>query len=161
MRKKFSGFTLIELLVVISIIGILIALSAVAFQSSRASARDAKRKADLETIRSALEMYKTDCGSYPLSAYLDYFTRLSGGAFVGPSGLRCEGNTYLSSTPRDPLPEQFMYRYFRSGGSGTPFSYVLCAHLENGGTTIPAGCSSACVAAGTGGAGCNYSVSSP
>ena len=42
------GFTLIELLVTISIIGILIGLSVFGLQGARQSARDAKRKADLD-----------------------------------------------------------------------------------------------------------------
>ena len=59
------AFTMIELLVVISIIGIVVALSFFGIQNTRASSRDAKRKSDLETIRSVLELYKADCKEYP------------------------------------------------------------------------------------------------
>ena len=58
--NKLSGFTLVELLVVIAIIVILISVSLVGLTGSRETARDAKRKADLEAIRSALELYKSD-----------------------------------------------------------------------------------------------------
>ena len=66
--KNSGGFTLIELLVVISIMGILLALSVFGMQDARRASRDGKRKADIEQIRSALEMYKADCGKYPLTA---------------------------------------------------------------------------------------------
>lgn len=50
---------------VIAIIGILSAISIFALQGSRESARDGRRKADLEAIRSALELFKSDNGFYP------------------------------------------------------------------------------------------------
>lgn len=63
MNRK--GFTLIEILVVITIISILMSLLFVAYEGSRKAGRDAKRKADLEQIRGALEMYRSDKGYYP------------------------------------------------------------------------------------------------
>ena len=63
--KDNRGFTLIELLIVIAIIGIILAISAFGLTGARESSRDAKRKADLETIRGGLELYKSDCNSYP------------------------------------------------------------------------------------------------
>ena len=71
MRIK-KGFTLIELLVVISIIGILIAVSIFGLSGARESARDARRKSDLELIRSGLELYRADCNAYPTTAVLTY-----------------------------------------------------------------------------------------
>lgn len=56
---------MIELLVVIVIIGILTSVSIFALAGSRETSRDARRKADLEKIRSALELYKADNGCYP------------------------------------------------------------------------------------------------
>jgi len=64
-RKFLKGFTLVELLITMTVIGVLTSLALVSYQGSRKTARDAKRKADLEQIRSALEMYRTDNGAYP------------------------------------------------------------------------------------------------
>ena len=64
-KKNKSGFSLVELLIVFSLMGVLLSISLAALGSTRKSARDSKRKADLEQIRSALEMYRTDVGIYP------------------------------------------------------------------------------------------------
>lgn len=140
MLKVVRGFTLIELLVVISIIAILIALSVFGIQGARQSTRDARRKADLEQIRSGLEIYKADCGSYPLSLS----TSLTG-ACPGPAV-----NTYISSVPVDPLSTS-TYGY-----SGTATTYTLCATLEQPpnppmDTTGCGGCTTSC----------NYKVTNP
>jgi general secretion pathway protein G len=113
------AFTLIELLVVISIIGILIGLSIFGLQGARASSRDARRKADLEQIRSALEIYKADCNNYPLA-----LSSSLTGACPGPTV-----NTYMSSTPVDPVSAQ---AYSYTSPSGT--TYTLCATLEQSST---------------------------
>jgi len=116
-KKDFlRGFTLIEILVAISIVGILMGMALVSIEKTRAGGRDAKRKADLETIRSALELYKADCGQYPQAL------PTPGSPLTG-----CPNNTYLSSVPADPLPSSYSYVY----KPGTYFySYNLCAYLE-------------------------------
>lgn len=146
---KKSGFTLIEILVVISIIGILLSLSFSALYSSRASARDLQRKGDLERIRSALEIYRADCGSYPL-ADLSYNSPL-----LGTGAVNCPTtNVYMSKLPSDPLnaTKGYQYRYVPGSGNAT---YTLCTYLEHGGTTS--------LCAGLAGAtcgtlNCNYST---
>src|SRR3990170_1677136 len=97
-----KGFTLIELLVVISIIGILIALSVFGLQGAREASRDAKRKADLELIRSGIEIYKSDCNSYPASL---------GAVLIGDdSNPSCDsGNTYIAQIPADPIDPSRSY----------------------------------------------------
>jgi len=67
MQKKLNqqrAFTLLELLVVISIIGILIALGVTSYITAQRRTRDAKRKADLETVRQGLVLYRQDNGDY-------------------------------------------------------------------------------------------------
>lgn len=150
-RVKIRGFTLIEVLVVISLVGILMAISLTAFYSTRKSARDAKRKADLEQIRSALEMYRSDVGAYPTH------TASPNNWFYGNSIFYTRGittDTYLSVAPSDPV---FTNRYYYNSSSAN--FYNLCSVLELSTTSLtpiptPIGCGSC-------GQNCNYKVTNP
>lgn len=68
MNKKAYGFTIVELLIVIVVIGILAAISIVAYNNVQQKARDSQRAQDIRTIAKALEMYYTDYGEFPNSA---------------------------------------------------------------------------------------------
>lgn len=140
---------MIELLVVISLIAVLLSISLVASSNARKSSRDGKRKADLEQIRSALEIYRNDCRTYPLDALV-----VQGGTLAGSesSGSVClTSDVYMESIPSDPLSSQ-SYVYIR----GSVNTYVICASLENGGSSVAPGCSGADC-----GGVCNYAVTNP
>lgn len=53
------------MLIVIVIIGILVAAFVPRLQSVQARARDAKRKVDLRSINTAVEIHRVDNGTYP------------------------------------------------------------------------------------------------
>lgn len=145
MKNLQKGFTLIELLVVISIIGILVAVSIFGLSGARESARDSRRKADLELIKSSLEIYKADCNRYPTSL-------TAGSPLVGstPPSTCLATNTYISTVPTDPVNGR-TYRY-----ATTASGYEICASLEQSGlSTISCGGSSNC------GTNCNYKVTNP
>lgn len=65
MKKGQQGFTLLELLVVMTIIGILAAIAVPALRDSPQRAREATLKEDLFTLRSVIDQYHGDKGSYP------------------------------------------------------------------------------------------------
>lgn len=135
--KKNEGFTLIELLVAMTIASILMGLALVSYQGARKSARDGKRKADLEQIRSALEICRADTGSYPTNIY-------------GDISCGSPPQIYLSGTPKDPLTQD-PYYYKQTDAN----SYTLCAYLESGG--VSGSCDADCGSGRT----CNYKVVNP
>ena len=113
--KSRRGFTLIELLVVISIISVLSALLMTNFVGVRQRGRDAQRKSDIRQIQTALELYRSDNGSYPISPLPD-----CGGPFDYGSV------TYMQKIPCDPI-EKTDYPYISAGG----LTYTIYACLEN------------------------------
>ena len=145
-RSFKKGFTLLELLVVISIIGVLAGISLFGLKGAREAARDGRRKADLETIRSALELYKADCDRYPPSPLP------VGNQLTGSTCTPANTNVYLEKVPKDPLPDDRFYSYTPTGTP--PTSYTLCAALE-GETAADSICSGGC------GGTCSYGVRNP
>lgn len=112
-----SGFTLIELLIVIAIIGVLAALLMANFVGVRQRGRDSQRKSDLRQIQSALELYRADQGTYPLT---DDYDALNCG-----DSLVVTGNTYIQKLPCDPQLES-KYTYT---SDGSVYTIITC--LEN------------------------------
>ena len=65
--KTRGGFTMIELLVVMTIVIVISTIGLVSYRTASQNARNGKRKADLETVRQALVLYRSDNGSYPVT----------------------------------------------------------------------------------------------
>src|SRR5664279_6212965 len=64
-KNTQAGFTLIELMVVIVILGIVAGLIIPRVMGRPDEARQAKAKIQMESLQSALKLYKLDNGSYP------------------------------------------------------------------------------------------------
>ena len=76
-QPRQRAFTMIELLVVATVIILLTAIGLVSFSQTVRSSRNAKREADLETMRQALVLYKQDYTYYAASTSLDFDTLVS------------------------------------------------------------------------------------
>lgn len=131
------GFTLIEILVTVSIIGLLTMIGVTNFRVANQKARDGRRQGDLEQIKAALELYRTDQGEYPTDNVISAGTIVFGVI------------TYMKKVPADPSSDQVYY--YSSDGD----TYTLCAALE---LNTAGNCgSNSC---GTG-VTCNYKVTNP
>lgn len=107
---------MVELLVVIAIIGILATLLLLQLGVARSKARDAKRIADVNQVRTALELYFDDNGQYPALA-----TYSSLATILVPK--------YLTQWPVDPLSvAPHLYRYAYQAANKTRFH--IAAELE-------------------------------
>ena len=147
--KKRRGFTLIELMIVMAVLSVLAVSGLASFQASQRNARDGRRKADLETIRQALELYRRENGRYPISN-----PAVAGGwqyssdaqPWINDNGAPGAGftqiplvPTYIRVLPVDPQNKTinsvaFSYAFHSAGfGSATAGQeYVLMDHLESG-----------------------------
>lgn len=67
MNKSKSGFTIVELLIVIVIIGILAAITIVAYNGIKEKAQTAKKQSDTAVIEQKMELYFTANSAYPAS----------------------------------------------------------------------------------------------
>lgn len=121
-----SGFTLIEILVVTAIISVLAGL---VFTNIKiiSRARDAQRKADLKKIAAALEQYRSDNGSYPLSTANYKLQANCNSAALGNDDCTI---IYLNKIPKDPNGTAWAWGgdyYYYSDGE----YYMLVACIEN------------------------------
>ena len=67
-RTKMSGFTIVELLIVIVVIGILAAITIVAYNGISGRAKEATLTSDLNSATKKIETERVLTGSYPSSA---------------------------------------------------------------------------------------------
>jgi len=160
-----KGFTLIEIIVVLAILGMLAATVFVAINpiAQLQKSNDAKRKADLESLQHALELYYQDKGSYPASSASFQIqsgtTTLAWGSSWQP---------YMTTLPKDPTAANSYIYYAPASANGQ--TYYLYANLQRG-ANDPQACNkgNACSSIGSGagfpsakacGGTCNYGVSS-
>lgn len=118
--QKQTGFTIVELLIVIVVIGILAAITVVAYNGVQNRANDAQTDSSMSSIRKLLEMYYFDNGVYP-------------GVCPGGDNSGCDANLLASAlTPAytSKLPDAYpnawgVYQYVRGGGANDSYAIFL------------------------------------
>lgn len=102
LRYRNTAFTLIELLIVVAIISLLSAIAVPNFLEAQTRAKVSRTKADLRTIATGLETYRTDYNMYPVVGNLKYPGPWD---MSVPYGERLRAITtpvaYITSIPKD------------------------------------------------------------
>jgi general secretion pathway protein G len=126
-KRGDGGFTLIELMVVIVILGILAGLIIPRIMGRPEEARQMKAQIQIESIETALKLYKLDNGAYPsteqgLQALVEPPT---GGEL--PRAWREGGYLEKGKVPKDPWDNEYIYL-----SPGVHGDYDLVSHGADG-----------------------------
>lgn len=103
------GFTLIELMVVIVILGILAGLIVPRIMSRPEQAKKLKARMQIESIGTALKLYKLDNGAYPTTEQgLQALVEMPSSGTT-PKNWRKGGYLEKGRVPQDPWGNDFIY----------------------------------------------------
>jgi general secretion pathway protein G len=105
--RSRDGFTLIELMVVILIIGLLATIVVQNLRSATDKAKRVKAQADISQIKSALDRYYLDAGSYPTS---DQGLPALIAAPSNGNDPKDWGGPYIERIPLDPWGHPYFYQ---------------------------------------------------
>jgi prepilin-type N-terminal cleavage/methylation domain-containing protein len=145
MIVRHKGFTIVELLIVIVVIGILAAITMVAYNGIQTRAKDSQRKSDIALITKALEYYYEINRQYPAGSGSSVINNAwSTTADASWQNLRAQlVPAYIGSLPEDPVNTQgsdprlagsYGYAYYANTaaycGAAARQMYILTYRLE-------------------------------
>lgn len=145
-RTSNTGFTIVELLIVIVVIGILAAITVVAYNGVQNRAYDTTVQSDLSSIANKVKLYEADNGYLP-----------AGSAQLATLQLKVSKNAYApyyNGTAyynivycRMPAVNPTQFAIVAYGKSGKNFQYSASGQLSEF-SGAPTGSATACAAAG-------------
>ncbi len=80
-----TGFTLVEIMMVVAIVTLIFAVTLVGLTQMRAKSRNTKRVSDIRQFITAIDLFNTHCGSYPVSTSSIVLNE-SRSLYTGPTG---------------------------------------------------------------------------
>lgn len=141
--KTKSGFTIVELLIVIVVIGILAAITIVAYNGFQNRAYDATIQGDISNLSKQLKLLAADTGTPPAGGAVR-----SGGVDTGTNNIfpgvtyKPSKGAYLTSvnnlyycTGVETSSGQTSFRILAASKSGNLFSYISSGSTQNLGAT--------------------------
>uniref|UniRef100_Q07N86 Type II secretion system core protein G n=1 Tax=Rhodopseudomonas palustris (strain BisA53) TaxID=316055 RepID=Q07N86_RHOP5 len=123
-----AGFTLVEMLVVLAIIGLIVGIAAPRVFNQLAGAKVRAAKVQIESLKSALDLFFLDVGRYPT------VSEGLGALIARPSNSAIWNGPYIKSAavPHDPWNHEYIYH--SPGRDGRPYDIVsLGADGRDGG----------------------------
>jgi type II secretion system protein G len=145
-QQQTKGFTIVEMLIVIVVIGILAAITIVAYNGVQARAYDMVIRSDFNSIAKKIEIWKVDNTSYPMANQL-----------LGV-GIKASKPNYLTNNTKNnffycvkPDGSQYSFGAISSSNQGyvmtssgsitnpavdaTDYYYTVCAAIGESGTS--------------------------
>lgn len=113
-----KGFTLVELLVVTALIAMLATIILASLDASKQRSRDAQRIQTIRQVQNALELYRTDNGSYPTQNV---------STANWPTGMTTILTGYISEISEDPSGLNIAYY-----GAPSDLRFVGCGEPTTG-----------------------------
>ena len=103
-KRPRRGFTLIELMIVVVILGLLSTIIVPKIMNRPEQARRVKAQAEIQSIQSALKLFKADTGDYPTTS------QGLQALVTNPGGLKnYSSEGYLDQVPIDPWGNPYIY----------------------------------------------------